>query len=103
MSAFADKADIGSKEKPMPLFPGTLALEEMGPRWWEIQRGPKSEELGARSEKQRQARPMAESFAPAPARQTRWHVSGVTTVTGKQLWIKKHGYAERKINSAQTL
>jgi hypothetical protein len=45
---------------------------------------------------------MAESFAPAPARQTRWHVSGVA-MTGKQLWIKKHGYAERKINSAQTL
>ena len=78
-------------------------MEEKGPRWWEIQRGPKSEELGARSEKQRQAQPMAESFAPAPARQTRWHVSGVATMTGKQLWIKKHGYAERKINSAKTL
>ena len=30
-----------------------------------IQRGPKSEELGARSERQRQAQPMAESFAPS--------------------------------------
>ena len=25
------------------------AVEEKGPRWWEVQRGPKSEELGARS------------------------------------------------------
>jgi hypothetical protein len=50
-------------------------LKENGPRWWETQRGPKSEELGARFEMQRQAQPMAESFAPAPARRTRWHVS----------------------------
>ena len=81
----------------MPLFPGTRAVEEKGPRWWEIQRGPKSEELGARSERQRQAQPMAESFAPAPARQTRWHVSGVATMTGKQLWIKK-AWLRRKKN-----
>jgi hypothetical protein len=64
-------------------------VDEKGPRWWEIQNRPESEELGARSEKQRQAQPTAESFAPAPARQTRWHVSGVATMTGKQLWIKK--------------
>jgi hypothetical protein len=90
MSAFAGRADIATKEKNHAAFPGTRPVKERGPRWWEIQRGPKSEEFGARSEKQRQARPMAESFAPAPARQTRWHVSGVATMTGKQLWTKKH-------------
>ena len=79
-------------------------MEEKGPRWWEIQRGPKSEELGARSEKQRQAQPMAESFAPAPrsadtlARQRRSNYDRQATVDKKSM-----GYAERKINSAKAL
>ena len=97
MSAFADKADIGSKEKThAAFFQARGQWKKRGPRWWEIQRGPKSEELGARSERQRQAQPMAESFAPAPARQTRWHVSGVETMTGKQLWIKKAWLRQKK-------
>jgi hypothetical protein len=79
-------------------------VDEKGPRWWEIQRGPKSEELGARSEKQRQAQPTAESFAPAPrsadtlARQRRTNYDRQATVDKI-----KHGYAKRKINSAKTL
>jgi len=41
-------------------------LKENGPRWWETQRGPKSEELGARFEMQRQAQPMAEALPQPP-------------------------------------
>ena len=37
-----------------------------GPRRWDIQRGPKSEELGARSEQQRQAQPTAETSRQPP-------------------------------------
>ena len=86
MSAAGGKADIGSKEKSMPPFSQARGQrKKKGPRWWEIQRGPKSEELGARSERQRQAQPMAEAFAPAPlnitlARRRRDHYDPHATV-----------------------
>jgi len=71
------------------------AVEEKGPRWREVQRGPKSEELGAQSRSGAKLNPWRK-LAPAPARQTRWHVSGVATMTGKQLWTKKARFRRKK-------
>jgi hypothetical protein len=77
-------------------------VDEKGPRWWEIQRGPKSEELGARSEKQRQAQPTAESFAPAPrsadtlARQRRTNYDRQATVDKKSMVTPKEKLIQLK-------
>jgi len=72
------------------------AVEEKGPRWWEVQRGPKSEELGARSRSGAKLNPWRKA-CPSPrsantlARQRHGNYGRQATVDKK-----KHGSAERK-------
>ena len=59
---------------------------------------PEVEELARDPRSSAKLNPWRKALPQPPARQTRWHVGGLATMAGKQLWIKK-AWLRRKKNS----